>query len=264
MSENNTNVNDILNALDDIRNKTTYAIYIPSKKREHMFKEISTAQEKRLVKSIIDNPIFGTQLIYALREMIKENSADPLDVNSLTVLDKLAICLGLRSKCIGSKFTHTNQETGVEVEVDIDKLIEQLNDIQVPEPKVFENDDIKIVCALPTIKEEYDLEVAMGRKLKNFENVTPENASEMLESAYIGEIVKYIKSITLNMCGEMREIELSGLDFDTRLKFANKLSSKLTTSVLGYVKAYNKLVKEAMTDQISNVTVEVTSDFFTD
>lgn len=264
MSENNTNVNDILNALDDIRNKTTYAIYIPSKKRDHMFKEISTAQEKRLVKSIIDNPVFGTQLIYALREMIRENSADPLDVNTLTVLDKLAICLGLRSKCIGSTFTHTNTDTGEEVLVDIDKLIEQLNDIELPEDTTFESEDIKITCALPTIKEEYDLEVAMGRKMKNFDNVTPDDAGTMLEDAYIGEIVKYIKTITLSMCGEMREIELSGLTFDARLKFVEKLGSKLTTSVLGYVKDYNKSVKNAMTDEISNITVEVTSDFFTE
>ena len=266
MNDQNTNVNDILSALEDIRNKTTYAIYVPSKGREHMFKEISTAQEKRLVKSIIDNPIFGTQLIYTLREMIVENSADPLDVDSLTILDKLAICLGLRAKSIGTKFTHISKDDNgkpKEVDIDIDPLIEQVNSVTVPEPKTFESEDIKIVCSLPTIKDEYDLERAMGRKMKEFENMSPDKAGDMLESAFIGEIVKYIKTMTIHMGGEFREFDLTKLDFKTRLQFIERLGSSLTTDVLGYIKAYNKEVKEAMTDKDSKIKVEVTSDFFT-
>lgn len=266
MSEDNTNVNDILNALDDIRNKTTYAIYIPSKKRDHMFKEISTAQEKRLVKSIIDNPIFGTQLIYALREMIIENSADPLDIDSLTILDKLAICLGLRAKSIGTVFTHnikSENNVAESVEIDIDVLIDQLNSIEVPESKVFSNDDIEISCSLPTIKDEYDLEIAMCRSLKDYDNMTPDKAGVMLESAFIGEIVKYIKTITIDMGGERREINLRGLDFKTRLSFIEKLGSSLTSDVLEYIKSFNVSINTAMTDISSNIKVEVTSDFFT-
>lgn len=267
MSENNTNVNDILNALDDIRNKTTYAIYIPSKKREHMFKEISTAQEKRLVKCIIDNPVFGTQLIYTLREIIKENSADLLNIDELTVMDKLAICLNLRSKSIGSTFKHikldkTGKNVG-EFDVNIDDVIKRINMAELPESKKFSNDDITIICSLPTIKDEYDLEIAMCRKLKDYEKISPDKASDMLESAFIGEIIKYIKNITIEMDGEVRDIPLSGLDFKVRQQFIEKLGSSLTADVLEYIKTYNNLVKGILTDIESDITIEVNPSFFT-
>ena len=91
-------IDEVLGLMDRVNEVFAYEVWVPSLKRNVMFREINTNQQKRLIKAIIDSPIYNTEFIFALRKVIKENCSDPeVNVDELTIIDKLIIALKMRS-----------------------------------------------------------------------------------------------------------------------------------------------------------------------
>ena len=70
------NINDILNVMNRANEVFSYEIWIPSLQKDVMFREMTTSQQKRLIKSVIDSPIYNTEFIFAISQIIKENCAE--------------------------------------------------------------------------------------------------------------------------------------------------------------------------------------------
>ena len=59
--EKKMDVKDILDAINKVNDKNVYAVYVPSLKTDVMFREMNTKQEKMLIKTIVDSPVYNTE-----------------------------------------------------------------------------------------------------------------------------------------------------------------------------------------------------------
>ena len=98
-------IEDVLNIVKKVNDTFAYEVFIPSLNKSILFREINTSQQKRLIKAIIDSPVFNTEFIFTLRQIIKENCVDEkLDIDQLTILDKFIISLIMRSVSVGNSY----------------------------------------------------------------------------------------------------------------------------------------------------------------
>lgn len=250
---------DILNELNGVRNKYTYPVYIPSLKKDVMFKEMSTGQEKNIVKCIVDNPIHNTEFIFTIRNIIKENCAENIDIDSLTLIDKGMICLVMRSKSIGNEYKLSKD--GVDYTINLDDVINKLKEIEIPENKLIEDDDFDVVCGVPTIKIENELEENF--KSKYIESAKkPKEFMTEIETLFDIELIKYVKNIKIKKEDGVYDVDMENYDYDDRGKFINALNNKILIEILNYIDEYKKVFSKALTvlDNNLNDSVEVELD----
>lgn len=236
------NINDILNALKEVQDKNVYSVYIPSLKKNVLFKEMTTKQEKMVVKTIVDNPVYNSEFIFVIREIIKQNCAEELDIDSLTLIDKTAICLSMRMKSIGNEFEFRFPNTNKTVKVDVSEYVEKFKNINIPEDEEVGTDDVRILCGYPTISTEYELEKELRSKLTTTMSV--EDARNAIGVVFTNELVKYIKQVTIIKKDVKIVLDMSTYTFDNRITILEEIGNKATSQILDYIEKVNKDVKE--------------------
>jgi hypothetical protein len=242
----NGNINDILGAIDHLNGKTAYPVYIPSLKRSVMFKEMTTGQEKTIVKTIIDNPIYNSGFIFAIRDIIKQNCMEDIDIDSLTVIDKTAICLVMRQKSIGDTFEYTFKGTKKKKTISISEYIERFKPVKIPDDKIVGNDHIKVVCGYPTILDEYSLEHEFHSNVSAMEVKTSTEMKEAIGEVFINEVVKYIKKISIVRDNDEMVLDMKDFNFKNRIQIIEKIGNTVLTEILKYIQSANEKVNDAL------------------
>jgi len=248
-NKNDQLINNALDLINRANESFCYEVWVPSLKRNVMFREINTSQQKRLIKSIIDSPIYNTEFIYTLKQVIEENCADKtVIVDNLTIIDKMFIAIAMRAVSTNDVLEFQipiSEEKNVQRAISLSKLLTDSKDkTNIPEPinLVDEKNIFSLNCSIPTIKTEYDLEkekrdVLITEKPPQ----TPEQLRETIGDIFISELVKYVNSITININNTVNKIDFSGLSFDDRIKLFEKLPIKLIEKLLDYS---NKIKEE--------------------
>lgn len=241
------------------RKEISYASHymIPSLKKAVPFNEINTSQQKRLVKSVIDSPIYNTEFIYTLREIIKENCQDSsIVVDDFTLIDKLVLALAFRIKSIGSMIdieVKTKQDTSVKVSLDASRILDiALETLQDLPPQEFEDNYFKIECSLPTIGAEFRFEKELRNRSKSIEIENIEELRQTVGDAFIGEIVKYISNVSVKSeSDEVIPIDWKKFSFTERIKVIETFKTGLLKEIIGYINNVQKQV-----DKIELVSFE--------
>lgn len=274
------NINDLINIINKANDSFAYAIYVPSLGRDVMFREITTAQQKKLVKSIIDSPVFNTEFIFALREILKENCTDnTVDIDDLTVFDKLMISLYMRIYSIGPDLTlsvkHPDSEKTEAVKINLADLLDELKDkINVEPSKIIQDESktFKVFCELPTIDTEYRLEEEF-RKNTKIDVKDEKELRDTLGNVFISELVKYISKIEVADKENQKviELKLDSMKFADRIKLIEKLNVKLLKGIIEYISSVKKefdkilLVKVVCNNEKKSVVEQrfsIDSNFF--
>ena len=247
------NMNDILSTMDHLNGKNVYPVYIPSLKRNVMFKEMTTGQEKTIVKTIIDDPIYNSGFIFAIRDIIKQNCAEDLNVDNLTAIDKTAICLTMRQKSIGDSFDYIFKGTSKKKTINISEYIDKVNTLGAIDNKVVGNDRIKVVCKYPTILDEYTLEMefrdnTINKKVQDDREAVDINTE--IGNVFINEVVKYIKEITLHSDESDMVLDMSQFTFKNRIAIVEKIGSTVLAEILKYIEETNKEINKALTIEL--------------
>ncbi|MFA5754717.1 MAG: hypothetical protein WC905_05255 [Patescibacteria group bacterium] len=229
----------------DIAYASHYAI--PSLKKEIPFNEINTSQQKRLVKSVLDSPVYNTEFIYTFREILKENCQDDtVNIDDLTIVDKLVLALGLRMKSIGDKIDveiQTKDGKTVSIGLEASKILQMalttINDIP---SKIFEDKYYQIECSVPTIGIEYGLERELRNKLANIEIEDIEELRQTVGDAFIGEIVKYVNKVSIKEQDDnkLTLIEWQQFKFADRIKVIETFKTGLLKDILDYINVIRK------------------------
>lgn len=243
------NINDLIGIMNKANDTFAYSIYVPSLERDVMFREINTAQQKKLVKSIIDSPIFNTEFIFALREIIKENCTDEsVDVDALTIYDKLAISLGMRVYSIGSDLVVTAKCPTCEkkhgIKINLADLLEEVKtkiSVKSSEEIVDDSGTFKVFCRIPTISTEYKLESEF-RKNTKIEVKDEKELRETLGNVFISELVKFVEKIEIadKENGKIIELDLNTMKFADRIKLIERLNVKLLKKIIEYISGIKK------------------------
>jgi hypothetical protein len=269
MQENNESVEnkmgsleDVLGLMDRVNEVFAYEVWVPSLKKRVMFREINTNQQKRLIKSIIDSPIYNTEFIFTLRKIIKENCVDSsIDVDKLTLIDKLIIAIKMRSTSVGDILEidipvgEGDTETTIKRGVSLESLYEKFEKIvSIPSTKSFTdtNGIYTITCGVPTIGTEYKLEEEMRKNVEVSDIKDYNELRETIGEVFVGELAKYITSISIKNEDESTNIDLNALSFKNRIALIGRIPERVIHMIMEYIKT----VKEEM-DKITLVEVNV-------
>lgn len=235
-------INDLINIMDKANDTFAYDVYVPSLDKIVLFREINTAQQKKLVKSIIDSPVFNTEFIFTLKSIIEENCTDSsVNVDELTIYDKLLIAIKMRIYSIGDDLTLTLQcaDCGKshDVNIHLSQLLEKVEDeidIEYTKTIVDETNTFKIFCELPTMLTEYNLEDEFRRKTK-IEVDNEDELRETIGNVFVGEVVKYISKIEVKNEDTVVELDLKSMKFKDRIKLIEKLNVKVLKRIVEYI-----------------------------
>lgn len=258
MSDAQTTVikaNDLDQVLKNIQSRTTSYVsefWVPSLKRGVKFREINTSQQKRLVKSVIDSPIFNTEFIFTLREVLRENCIEDVNIDNLTILDKLMIALGLRISCVGSNFEievqtdPENPQSKKQVSANLSEVYEiAKKHLSIIEKKTIEDDNYKIECFVPSVLAEYLLE----KEVRSQTN--PDNIKDYAQfrttvgDAFIGEVVKYVNAVSVKDGGKLTPIDWNNLTFTNRIKVVETFDAKrILKPIIDYIKKVQEEVNK--------------------
>ena len=248
------NINDILKMLDTINADKAVEIYVPSLKRVVKFKSINTGQQKNLIKAAIDNPIFQTRLVYATYEIISENCLEKDVAKTLTYIDGISILMQLRLHSYGANYLATIQEEVYTM--NISSILDNSKAVEFPGLETFTDSVYTINVNIPTIFEHYENEKQMrGKKVTNEAETV--NAVEVVGDAFIAEISKYIKEITVNTGDSQVVLNYKNLNYEQRYQVLDKLPVILVKSVMGYIEKVVNLQRQLLTFNGTNVQGEV-------
>lgn len=239
MSTDSSHLKTVLTLLNELDQSTSFNVYLPSLQRNAPFKQLTTEQLKRILKTIIDVPLYNTEFILTVNSIIKENCLETdLDTNNLTVLDKQIILFKTRIESVSSNYTFefNNEKSTVSLS---DKLTNFLEKQIIFEPETFSNNSYSVICSLPTLITENKLEKELHQNVA-FTINTPEELRNAIGETFINEITKFITSITLNLT----PIDLSTYSFKDRIKIVERLPISLINDVIKYIEKYRNLVKD--------------------
>ncbi len=272
--EQKSNVNDIIKLMNRVNETFTYEIYIPSLQKNVMFRQINTAQQKRLIKSIIDSPAYNTQFIFTLKKIIDENCVESINIDDLTILDKIIIAIKMRSYSIGNDFELSfDMPDGEKVTriIKLNELLEnKLESIKI-EPRTISDSKgvFTIVCGLPTISDEYRLEDELRRNTITVEINNEKDLRETIGEVYVNELVKYIKQISIKEDDQITDIDLKKVDFKNRIKIIEQLPTSATQQIVTYINDITKefekiiLIKETINGKELEQRFKIDASFFT-
>ena len=258
-------VKDILSLIKDLDNNTNFNLYIPSLQKEIGFKQLTTEQLKRILKTVIDSPIYNTEFTLTLNSIIKENCLDKeINTENFTVYDKMLILFKTRIESISTELTlnftdeEKDQFKGIE-DSKVINLAEHFNsfiekNISFQE-ETFELNKCILVCNLPTIQTENKLEKELHKNTK-LEVSTTEELRNIVGETFINELVKYISQITVNE----KTIDLIALPFKTRINIIEGLPTTLINKVIKYIEKYRDAIKPLLTTKIVVQDKEITKD----
>jgi len=246
-------VNDVLQILETLENSNLYDIYIPSLDRKISFKTLTTEQLKNLLKTVVDSPVYNTEFITNFNKIVKINSADDsINVNNLTIFDKVLIFLKTRIENISSEYISTlsedeikqyNLEKDFQFKIDLQKIYDEIIDENKKfEPLLVEDNSISLTCTLPSIGTENKLEHELHQNVK-FDIRTPSELREVIGNTFINEVTKYVAKLSI----DGKELDLTQLDFKKRIKIVEKIPTTIIKNVLAYIESYKKYVSNKLT-----------------
>ena len=248
---NNSNVTDstasissILDVINRVNESFVYGVWVPSLKREVSFRELNTAQQKRIIKSIVDSPVYNSQFIVTLYQIIKENCAENIDIDQLTIVDKLFIGLKIRSASVSDtweiEFDKSNKRG-----FSLEKIIEQGKTLNLTNKEITEGSYV-VNCRIPTIEVEYltekELRGDVDKKIDDLNLKTTREFQAIIGDVFSNEIVKHIEKITI-IKDASEKIEIC---FDNKISYSNKLAiiekmpAKVIKEIMDYINEQKK------------------------
>jgi hypothetical protein len=260
METNYNNIQNVIQLIKELDKSSSFETYIPSLNKNIKFKQLNTEQLKRLLKSVIDSPIYNTEFILTLNSIIKENCLEEINIENLTILDKLLITIKTRIESISPEYTfNLSPEEVSEHNLHDKNFTINLNNIYNSfisnnlniNAETYSLEGFKIVVDLPTIQTENTLEKELHKNIKLDIN-TPEELRNTLGDTFINELTKYIKTLVI---GDT-EINLHELNFKARVKIVEQLPTAAINNVLKYIESYKELTNQLVTFKVPQSTLE--------
>lgn len=245
--ESNKDLNIILSLLKELELQNSFSIFIPSLEKEITFKQLTTEQLKKILKTLLDSPINNQEFNLTFNSIIKENCiTSDIDTNNLTILDKQIILLKTRIESVSPEYIFKTADDSKQT-IDLNYNLENFIAKQIkflPETITIKN--CSLVCSLPTLEIENKFEKELSQNIKQDIN-TSEDLRNIIGVTFINEITKFINHVTINDT----VINLLTYNFKDRVKVIESLPTSLINNVIKYIEKYRNVVKSLFTCSIS-------------
>lgn len=252
---------EALKLLDDFAIEKTFSCWIPSMGKEVQFKEITAAQQKELLKSIVDSPFFKSKFITTTYELLKKNYVTPelgIQFDQFNIIDKQLILLKTRIECFNSSYELSTDEHVKTI--DLNKLYNQAKkELKGFDNEPIDHDQIQILAGVPNVLTEYRLEKDLHANVDLMDINNANTLRSTLGDIFISEISKFILEISI----DGKVIDFRPLNFRDRVKVVERLPNLAIQKVVAYidkvkavsdsittVKAFDFELDKEVTDQV--------------
>ena len=179
-------ISNILKELQAVEEDSVVDVFVPSVNRLVKFKPLSVKQHHEILKCSIDGVLGSIKLSTIFNKIIIDNSLEPVD---FTVYDTEWILLKLRMANVGESITIKEQTYNLNDLTRNDKSFEYEEEISYK--------DIIVQLAVPKIKLDIDISEACYKDFSKG-NLEDRLVSETISSMLSYEVIKFIKSISVN------------------------------------------------------------------
>ena len=265
MEQENVNIlnfDDALRALDTISEVFSVNVWIPSKKKEYLFKEIDAKQQKTMLSSAMNSSVYNTTFIKNLYDILNSNFLDKENIKDLkdfTIYDKFSIAISLKDKTSEETSITFDETDNIVKKVSLNPIIEKFKTFETPENQFLEFDNqnikVKLEISVPTIGKELEYEEQIHKKEKKVDDIkNNDEIQQIISEAFIGETTKYIKNIYINE----NDLNFQNVDFIKKIKLVEKLPSGILQKVLQLVSKW-----KAEIDSILTISIEENGKTYT-
>ena len=234
-----TSTSDFINKLTEL--KKDFKVFIPSLKKEASAKQITLKQQKDIISTAINGVLGALQFTKSVNDVINEN----IEGKEFYTFDRVPILLALRAHSLGDKIKADNDEL-----VSLKPVL--LKAKKVPAfklSKAVSIDSIKVDLRIPTLKEE---NVIVKRCIQEIDNLKSENLSEAMGLIYIFELLKTIKSITV----DEETVDFNDLKVTDRVKIIEQLPLDLYDDITSFLEQITKYEADLLTIDDTSITID--------
>ncbi len=234
-----TSTSDFINKLTEL--KKDFKVFIPSTKKETTAKQITLKQQKDIISTAINGVLGALQFTKSINDVINEN----IKGDDFYTFDRVPALLALRVQSLGDKIKAENNEI-----VSLKPALEKAK--KVPSfkyTKTVSIDNIKVDLRIPTLREE---NVIVKRCIQEIDNLKSEDLSEAMGLIYIFELLKTIKSITI----EEETVEFDDLKVTDRVKIIEQLPLELYEDITSFLDQLVKYETGLLTIDDTTITID--------
>lgn len=237
--------NDALKILDNAATEGfTTNVWIPSLKRNVLFKEINAKQQKKLLQSALDSSISKSTFPKTFYQIIKENCLEENIANTFTTIDKINIALNLRNQ-ISKELKIELQETPkIEKTIELQTIINRFKDYSHPQTQEININknaiNLKLTIEVPYL----ELDSAFEEYNKNQSKTDDiDTIKQTITEAFLVETGKYIKNLVI----DNQDFGFSVMPVSQRLALIEKLPAAVLQSVIQIAAQWKNEINNILT-----------------
>jgi hypothetical protein len=256
MENNNQTITDfnsalsLINSLSDI---FKLEIWIPSIRKNIIFKEMEARQQKQLLSVAMENSIYNNLFSEVFYNILKTNLIETedfklSDLDNLTIFDKTSIAIFLRNQISNKLKVIFDENKKISNYIDLTEICEKLKTFQYEDEKIVELKSdkitIKTLLTVPTIKEELDYDLEITKIFKKTNDIkTDDDIKNIITEAFITETTKYINKLYI----EDQEINFKDLTLKQKIQIVEKIPSGLIQQILEIVSSWKLNIDDILT-----------------
>jgi uncharacterized UPF0160 family protein len=247
------NLQELLNT---ITQEQTFSLEL-SDQRVVSCKQLTTAQLRELIKTVVDSPITQAAFNSTVTKVFKQSSPE-ISLDTTNTLDRILFIIETRIKSLSPTMKIENKDKTVEVnftEIKA-KLLEKIkNDKETFLEKNATNDKITLKYGMPLLKTEQQLNDELYKDFDfNVEN--QDELRKVIGDAFINEIAKTIKSVTI----QDTSFDLNEQSFKARIKIVESLPASTIQEVIDYIERYKAAIEDIF--NVEGVAVPLDGSIF--
>lgn len=245
MSNENVEFYELLNSITE--NKTFQLDLCANQVHKTLAcKYLTTLQLTDLIKTVIDSPFTQSIFNTTATKIFRNSLVETVPLQQLTVIDRLLFMLETRIQSLSPVITLTNNDDK-SVEVPIQQVKENLvknikEQINFFQPFVITHSDFTLTLDIPDLETDAKLNDEIYKDLVVDPN-DKENLRELLGDAFIYEITKYFKVLTLK---NNKIMDFSNISFKERVEVVQMLPASLIQQAISYIEKQKSIVEESL------------------
>jgi len=242
-------VKSVLERLKEINASKANNIYLPSLKKKVKFSPFTLKQQKDLLASMPDEATGILDFNNSFNDIISNNLIDDISLDDLNTFDRLNIILSYRINAVGSTIERYGKKINLN---NISKSFENTNFEKIFGEKEIKNASFSAIVKLPSLTYDKKINVSTNFKLKK-----SRKKQEIIAELFVSEILKYIKSITVD---ETNTMDLYSSSYEEKVKAIELLPNNFTKKVFDFI-ATVKSIEEKLTT-VEDTKIDISNELF--
>jgi hypothetical protein len=220
------------------------------------FLPLSIKQQKDIIKTAIDIITSPITFSNVTTEIINANLISKVPVS---ILDKPLILLALRANSLGVEaFTNVNDER---IKINFSENLNYNTPANTSFlDKIVKYDKIEVTLKVPTIDEDYRVNVECKKTLDNKKTKEEEKLKDLIGELYIYEVSKFIDSVKILVGDKLEEVKFSNLSIQQSVETLEALPMALTNKLIDIISKIREIEAQPLKINVNGIDATIVLD----